>query len=134
MQFIQSYSQRRSTAFFIFPGLIFQSFFSCSLRISSGTYQTKVIRHGANFPTVFASVGQKAKRRAGVHLSRPPEPGIDYIRHANHSKPIIMVNPGAEGEIEKVLLELRGLKRQVKRVGEERESCPRTKRRTQNPQ
>src|ERR1700730_3166829 len=33
-------------------------------------FRQKVIRHGANFPTVFASVRQKPQDRM-VHLSRP---------------------------------------------------------------
>src|SRR5437773_1653409 len=37
------------------------SFFSCSIRFRRAPTRQKVIRHGANFPTVFATVRQKAQ-------------------------------------------------------------------------
>jgi hypothetical protein len=58
----------------IFPGLIFQSFFSCSLRILSGTWKTKsntACRKLSNSFRVGEAEGDEA---AGVHLSRPRNP------------------------------------------------------------
>ena len=70
-----------------------ESFFACSIRFCRAPNRQKVIRHGANF-----RVGEAEGEERQGFVYRVAGPGIDYIRRANCSKPIIMVNPrtGAE--------------------------------------